>query len=350
MTSEEEIVLDDLKYIHERDAQDALGTNEKQWQQLTEHFDVTLPADRTYENVVLAGMGGSALAALFVTSWPGLQVPFQTVRDYDIPAYVSDRTLFIASSYSGNTEETLSALDQAEKTGAQVVIIASGGKLIEIAQNKHYPYLQLPAISQPRYAALASVKALVSLLVAAELAEASVLTELEAASEWLKEAIQAWLPTVPTAQNQAKQLALEIIGKSVVMYSGPKFYPAAYKWKISFNENAKHIAWVNQYPEFNHNEFIGWTKQPVDKPYTVIDLRSNLEHPRVLKRFEVSERLLSGLRPSPQVVTPEGESLLQQLLWTIALGDFTSLYVALLNGINPTPVDLIETFKKSLDI
>jgi glucose/mannose-6-phosphate isomerase len=106
---------------------------------------------------------------------------------------------------------------------------------------------------------------------------------------------------------------------------------------------------VNQYLEFNHNEMMCLTNQPVDKPYSVIDIRRNLEQPRVQKRFEVSERLLSGVRPSPMVVVPQGEALLQQLLWAIGLGDFVSLYTALLNGINPTPVDLIEKFKKSLD-
>lgn len=341
-------MLDDLKYIHDKDAQDSLGVAEKQWQQLMEQFNVELPVD-TFENIVLSGMGGSALASLIVSSWPGVSVPFQTVRDYDIPGYVGANTLFIASSYSGNTEETLSALSQAQKTGATIVVIAAGGELVRIAKEQGYPHLLLPQISQPRYAALVSLKALVSVLVAAKVVDVEKLTELEDAADWLRDAVTAWTPAVPTAQNYAKQTALELIGKSIVVYAGPKMYPAAYKWKISFNENAKHVAWVNQYPEFNHNEFIGWTKQPVDKPYAVIDLRSKLEHPQVQKRFEVSERLLSGVRPAPHVITPEGETLLQQLLWTIALGDFTSLYVALLNGINPTPVDLIEKFKKALE-
>jgi len=343
-------MLDDLKYIHEKDVQDALGVNEKQWQQLQEAF--TLPdafSPDGIQNIVLAGMGGSALSANFVRAWLELPVPFETIRDYDIPAYVGNNTLFVASSYSGNTEETISALEQAAQREALIVVIAAGGRLIDIAKKRDYPYLQLPLISQPRYAALVSLKAFTTLLVAAKVANKESLEELTNSAEWLRDRIQSWVPTVPTKDNQAKQLAQEIIGKSVVVYGGPKMYPAAYKWKISFNENAKHVAWVNQYPEFNHNEFIGWTKQPVDKPYAVIDIRSSLEHARTQKRFEVSERLLSGQRPAPLVVTPQGETLLQQLLWAIALGDFTSLYVALLNGINPTPVDLIETFKKSLD-
>jgi glucose/mannose-6-phosphate isomerase len=172
--------------------------------------------------------------------------------------------------------------------------------------------------------------------------------QLKQAADFLEQGIKAWLPTVPTAQNLAKQIALECIGKSIVIYGGPLLFPVAYKWKISFNENAKHVAWCNQYSEFNHNEFLGWTKQPVDKPYTVIDLRSSLEHPQIQKRFVVSAKLLSGVRPDPIVVTPEGETILEQLVWTIALGDFVTLYTALLNNINPTPVDLIEKLKKEL--
>ena len=115
------------------------------------------------------------------------------------------------------------------------------------------------------------------------------------------------------------------------------------------NENAKNTAWVYPYPEFNHNEFIGWSSHPVEKPFAVVEIRSTLEHPRIQKRFVVSERLLSGKRPAPLVVVPQGETLLQQLAWGITMGDFVSIYLALLNGVNPTPVDLVEKFKLALD-
>lgn len=342
-------MLDDLKLIHERDAQDTLGIAERQWQQLGYEFEIFQDQiDAT--NIVYAGMGGSSLAALLSTSWPGYDVPFEIVRDYDIPAYVSEKTYFIAASYSGNTEETLSALEQAEAKGAQIAIIAGGGKLAAIAEEKNYPLALLPKAEQPRYAVFYNLKALLTLLAQAGLLKGeNSLAELESMSEFLKNAVQPWLPTVPTADNPAKKIALDVIGNSAVIYAGPKLWPAAYKWKISFNENAKHVAWTNEIPEFNHNEFMGWTQQPTQKPYTIIDLRSNLEHPRVQKRFEVTERLLSGKRPAPIAVAVEGETLLEQLLWSVAFGDFVTLYTALLNGINPAPVDLIEKFKKSLD-
>lgn len=341
-------MLDDLKYIHERDQADALGIAERQYEQLLHEFEI-FQDQVDVDNIVYAGMGGSALAALVSLSWPGYNKPFEVVRGYDIPDYVTERTFFIAASYSGNTEETISALAQAEARGAQIAVIAGGGKLTEIAEEKNYPLVVMPEAAQPRYAVLYNLRGLLLLLdQAGLLADSDAIAELEAAADFLRDAVKPWVATVPASTNPAKKIALDIIGKSVVIYGGPKFWPAAYKWKISFNENAKHIAWWGQYPEFNHNEFLGWTEQPIDKPYAIVDLRSSFEHERVQKRFAVSEQLLSGRRPAPIVVTPEGDTLLKQLLWTIAFGDFVSLYVALANGLNPAPVDLIEKFKKTL--
>lgn len=340
-------MLDDLQKIHERDAQDALGIAERQWQQLEEVFELQVET-RAIKNVVLGGMGGSALSALVAQSWPGEAVPFVVCRDYDIPSFVGPETLFIASSYSGNTEETVSALEQAGNTGAAIVVIASGGKLEQIATERGYPFLRLPGGFQPRHVVFASLKALLTIFDAYGITK-NTAHELAEKAEWIKGVIAQWVPTVATSQNKAKEIALELMGKSVVVYAGPKLSSAAYKWKISFNENAKQVAWWNQYSEFNHNEFMGWTQQPEHKPYAVIDLRSNLEHPQIQKRFVISAKLLSGKRPAPIVVEAQGETLLEQLLSTIVLGDFVTLYLALLNGINPTPVDLIEKLKHELE-
>ncbi|MDQ3065239.1 MAG: bifunctional phosphoglucose/phosphomannose isomerase [bacterium] len=345
-------MLDDLKYIHEKDAQDALGIAEKQWQQLEHVFDLgefALPEGQI-QNVVVGGMGGSALSALISQTWPGYQVPFEISRDYSIPAYVSEKTLFVASSHSGNTEETVEALQAALAKRAVVVVIATGGKLQEIAAQKNLPFAQVPSGFQPRHAALYSLKALVTVLEKAGLVGRSDAEKtLHEASNYLRDSVANWRPDVPTVKNLAKQLALEMSGSSPVIYSGPELFPAAYKWKISFNENAKNVSWCNQLPEFNHNEFLGWTSHPVDKPYKIVELRSKLEHPRTQKRFDVTNKLLSGRWPNPHVIDVQGDGLLQQLLWAIALGDFVSIYVALLNGLNPSPVDLIEKFKAELN-
>lgn len=343
-------MLDDLKLIHERDAQDALGIAGKQADQYEHDYQFSWTASRKIQDVVVAGMGGSALAAKAFKVTPGIQVPFEIVQDYELPAYVGENTLLICSSYSGNTEETVSVLEAALSDGRprpMLIVVASGGKLQEIAKANELPFIQLPGGYQPRHTFGFQYRALAEIFAQAGLIDGFLQT-LEAAAAFVRDEVTKLVPTVPTANNQAKQIALECIGKSAVIYGGPKLFPAAYKWKISFNENAKQIAWTNQFPEFNHNEFLGWTKQPVNKPYTVIDLRSNLEHPQVQKRFVVSERLLSGMRPSPVVVEVQGNTLLEQLLWAIQLGDFVTLYTALLNGLNPTPVELIEKLKVEL--
>jgi glucose/mannose-6-phosphate isomerase len=343
-------MLDDLKLIHIRDAQDALGIAEKQWQQIAYEFPKVDGVYYTHiENIVFAGMGGSALGALLSTSWPGYNHPFEICRNYNLPAYVGKKTLLIASSYSGNTEETIEALHQAESKGASIAVLASGGKLKELAAEKGYPFVELPQAGQPRYATLYGLKGLLSLLADGNFIDKDLVAELNSNADWFKDQLNQWRPDVSTKDNLAKQIALDVIGKSPVIYSSTEMYPAAYKWKISFNENAKNIAWCNMYPEFNHNEFLGWSSHPIDKPYAVIDLRSNLDHPRVQKRFDLSAKLISGKRPAPITVDLVGETRLQQLLYAVALGDFVSLYTGILNGLNPTPVELIEKFKKELN-
>lgn len=340
-------MLDDLKYIHQRDKSDALGVAEKQWQQLQQQYEAK-PIEGEIENVVLAGMGGSALAATFISTWPGVAVPFEITRNYEIPRYVNGKTLFIASSYSGNTEETLEALGKAESNGAIIAVISAGGKLAEIAKEKGYALYELPTNFQPRMAVFYNFAALVQLLSSAGLVAKEALSELKSASEFLKTEAANWRPDVAIKDNVAKQLALELVGKSPVVYGSNLLFSAAYKWKINFNENAKNVAWCNQLPEFNHNEFLGWSSHPTEKPYAPVFLLSSFDHSQIKKRFDVSEKLLSGKMPSPLRVEAKGSTILEQLLWVITLGDFVSLYLALLNNLDPTPVDLIEKLKTEL--
>ncbi len=342
-------VLDDLKMIHERDAQDALGVAQKQWQQLTHDYSVSYqPSVDSIQNIVIGGMGGSALAAEYVKAWARTTKPFEIVRNYDLPHYINAHTLFIASSYSGNTEETISALMAAEEKGCQIVVVCAGGRLKEIATEKGYPLFVLPGNFQPRMAVFYNLAALLQILEPAACIPQGRIKELHEAAQWLSTEVDAWRPDVPTTNNAAKKLALELMGSSPVVYGSVLTFPVAYKWKISFNENAKNVAWCNQYPEFNHNEFLGWSSHPVDKPYKIIDLRSSFDHERISKRFELSARMLSGKRAEPNTVSLSGDTVLKQLLWGTAFGDFVSLYLALLNGLNPTPVDLIEKFKAEL--
>lgn len=338
-------MLDDLNSMKQIDSQDALGVVSKQWQQLQEEFLIS-HQNVKISNVVFAGMGGSALEALISASWPGYNVPFQIVNDYNIPSYAKAETLLIISSYSGNTEEEISILNEATNKQCRVVTVSSGGKLQEMSARHGYLHVALPAGLQPRHAAFYGFKALVGIMSAFNLSvEQEPVKRLSQASNFLKGQVANWLPSVPKEQNLAKQLALASAGKTPIIYASSKMYPAAYKWKINFNENAKNTAWCGKYPEFNHNEFIGWSSHPVEKPFAVFDLISSFDNERIKKRFELSDRLLSGKRPKAIQIHAEGESFLEQLLWVIQLGDLTSIYLAILNGVNPTPVDLIEKFK-----
>ena len=340
-------MLDNQNYISQYDSNDALGVAANQCNYFDCTFDATFTPAKPISNVVWAGMGGSALPAVTINSWPRLRIPFEISRDYSIPAYVGENTLFIASSYSGNTEETLSALDAAEAAGAQIVIIAAGGALEERATANHYPLFKIPQGIQPRMATFYFVSAFMAIVAPLDICVADT-AELASVGPWLRQRIQEFAADVPTEHNYAKQLANALVGKTPIVYSGPLLFPAANKWKICFNENAKNTAWANQYPEFNHNEFIGWSSHPVEKPFAVVELRSPLEHERVQRRFAVTEQLLSGLRPHPIVITPQGDSVLKQLAYSFALGDFISIYLGILNGVNPTPVELVERLKQDL--
>jgi glucose/mannose-6-phosphate isomerase len=345
-------MLDDANVLKQRDPNHALEIARLQYQQAS--YQVNLQNvehdNRPITNIVVAGMGGSALAALFIKSWLKIElsVPFEIVRTYDLPNYVGKDTLVIASSYSGNTEETLSCLDQAESKGAQVAIIASGGKLIDHANQNQTTFALLPGGMQPRMAVIYNLRALVALLVNFKITPIGKLDEIAEKVDWLKTESAKWADEVSTNENYAKQLALQAVGKTAVFYGGALTAPVAYKWKISFNENAKNVAFWNELPEFNHNEFVGWTSHPVEKPFAVFDLVSSFEHPRILKRFEISDRLLSGFRPKSTVINLAGESVIEQMLWGCILADFVSIYVAILNNVNPTPVQLIEKLKQEL--
>lgn len=345
-------LLDDKNIRTQRDPSGALDVAVNQYSQASFDAVVWNPEhdDREIRHIVIAGMGGSALAALFAKVWLDeyLTIPFEIVRTYDVPHYVDRSTLVIASSYSGNTEETLAFLEEAERRGSQLGVIAAGGALVDIASSYDIAHVSLPGGLQPRMTIIYGLKALASLLQNFDVIHPGRLEEIDKLAGWLGRETAKWNPDVPLEDNYAKQLAEKAVGKTPVFYGGALTAPLAYKWKISWNENAKNVAFWNEYPEFNHNEFMGWVSHPIEKPFAVFDLVSSLEHSQILKRFELSDKLLSGKRPKSTTVNLRGESILAQLLWGTLLADFVSIYVAILNNVDPTPVHLIEKLKKEL--
>lgn len=345
-------MLDDLKVLEQHDCAKDLALASVQYEQVTFDPNIFCPEhdNRKITNVVVAGMGGSALAALFVKSWlkSELSVPFEIVKTYDLPISVNKHTLVIASSYSGNTEETVSCLEQAMKVGSQIAVIASGGKLIEMAKARDIAHVILPEGFQPRMAMIYQLCSMVKLFGHFGLIKKTKLDEITQTADWLKSESDKWVAEVPTRNNYAKQLAHWTLGKSSVFFSGTFAFPVAYKFKTCANETAKNLSFLCEFPEFNHNEILGWTSHPIEKPFACFDVISGYEHPQILKRFEISGRLLSGQRPKPTTIKLEGDSQIAQLLWGSILADFVSIYLASLNGVNPMSVDLITKLKSEL--
>lgn len=346
--------LDSLDMIKQADREDALGVISGSAEQLKFQPVVkNLPVRRRkVNNIILSGMGGSCLAGLIAKNWLNhdynLSVPFEVTRDYTIPAYANKNTLVLCVSVSGNTEETISSLCDAMKKGAQIVVISTGGKLLDLARQYKLPYVQIAKISQPRYGVPMHLRAITAILYKYKLLDNQPFAELERSYNHVKAFASNLTAEVPTDHNSAKQLALFTAGKTVLVYSSSLFYPLAYKWKTSYNENAKNTVWCNEFPEFNHNEFIGWTSHPIEKPFAVINLRSNLDSARINQRLELTEKLLSGYRPAAQNIILTGDSYIQQVLCGAILGDISSIYLGLLNGVDPTPVELVEKFKREL--
>lgn len=342
-------ILDDLNVIAERDPQGALDTIADSAAQLAWDARLEQPDSGNFSplKIVLAGMGGSAQPGKLAANWLNLEIPFSVVSGYTLPHWVDENTLVIASSFSGNTEETISSLEFAEERGATVVVMASGGKLIDIARERNLPFIQLMKVPQPRYSAIAQLKAISRFLEHYGVAE-HICNEIDDLGKAVADVVGQSVASVETIENPAKQLALKCVGKTPIIYASSLFAPVAFKWKISFNENAKNTAWWNELPEFSHNEFIGWSSHPVEKPFAVIDLRSSFDHPRIERRFELTNQLLSGKRPAASEVQLKGDSILAQMIYGFILADFVSIYLGILNGVNPTPVALVEELKKEL--
>lgn len=344
-------ILDDLNQIKQRDTKNALGMAGEEPKLLVQQLGVkNAPREAvSFEHIVVAGMGGSALAGDMLRDWLDLPIPVQVVKDYVLPNYVSSKTLVIACSFSGNTEETIAAFDDAKSKGAHIAIAAGKGKLAEIAEAEKLPHVIMPYDGvTPRMFIATNLRAFLELFIAYGIIDKAVLLELESAAANLAEVSRVWGVDVPFKENIAKQFAWHCAGKTPVIYAGPRFRSAAYKWKIAINESAKNTAWCDEYSEFNHNEFMGWASHPIEKPFAIFDLRSSFDDPRVSRRFEISNRLLSGLRPKEIEITLEGETMLEQFIWSNILADYVSAYLGILNGVDPAPVPLIEKLKGEL--
>jgi len=307
------------------------------------------PLSRKVTAVVLTGLGGSAAGGDFTRALFEAQgsVPFSVNRDYHLASFVGPETLVFATSYSGNTEETLSAYADARKRGAQIVAVTTGGKLAELAKADGVPAIAVPG-GQPPRTALGYL--LIPVVYAAEKLGLLPAQDYSAAFGLIEKCVSEWGIETPFESNPTKRLAEAMSGKLGVLYGlGSWQGVVAGRWKGQINENAKSMVFANLFPELNHNEILGWVqagKQGVAKWVAVI-LEDGSESPKMKARARVTADLIKGVA-DVHTVQARGEALLAKMLSLTLFGDFVSLYLAALAGVDPENIDSIDVLKAEL--
>lgn len=310
---------------------------------------VTLPPDyRDIHRIVVLGMGGSAIAGDFwrVLLQRECAVPVFNVRQYDLPPFVDDRTLVIASSFSGNTEETLSAFQQALQTPAKKFVIAAGGQLLATARANGIPFFTYEYAGEPRSALGWSLMPLLALSANLGLMQ-NVGTDVAEAISVMESLRRRIGEDVPAAQNPAKLLAQRLHTRLPVIYGAGPLAEVAHRWKTQLNESGKVWAFYEELPELHHNAIIGYSlPSAIAQAITVVFLRSDdLIHRRVLLRYDFTRRLLDDAGVDHTEASAEGRSALAQMMSLTYLGDFVSAYLAFLYGVDPTPTTVIDQLK-----
>jgi glucose/mannose-6-phosphate isomerase len=305
-----------------------------------------------FHSVVVSGLGGSAIGADVVRALIGKSAGFSLAvnRNYGLPAWTSKDTLVVCSSYSGNTEETLSAFEIAVRKKRPILVITSGGKLLAQARKRNLPYLELTGGLPPRAAFGYSFTTLLTALEALGLLP-SFERDFTETLDLLECLAREWGPARPERHNEAKQLAAFLHGRLPVIYAGQDHFDAVgLRWKCQMNENAKQAALFNVLPEMNHNEILGFSRSDsLTRKMAVVLLRHPQgDHPQTVRRFDILDKVLKARTAGVRQVKPRGKCLLAQMLSTIFLGDFSSVYLAFLKGLDPTPIGLIDEFKKKL--
>lgn len=304
------------------------------------------------DHVVLCGMGGSAIGGDMLRSFFGnrLRVPIHSCRDYAVPAYLSGRGLVVISSYSGNTGETLSAFDSVRGANAAAAVIAvtSGGKVERVCAQDDIPCCIIPGGMPPRAAIAFSFFPTVQALRAVGVAEFDDDEYAEALSAVQKLCVEY---SLDATHNRALDLAHALRGKVPFVYSGPGLFEAiARRWACQFNENSKVLAHFAFYPELNHNEIVGWeVLEELMGRVHVISLEDQDDHEMTRNQAEIGLGIVGPLAAGVERIDSSGGGRLTRLLSTMLLGDFASVYLALLGGVDPTPVKKIDYLKGELE-
>lgn len=345
--------LDDRSFVERLDRSGMLRLTEAFPEQCRKALQVAeqaqLPSPVNPTSVVLTGVGGSAAGGDFVKAIFDAEgpCPFIVNREYNLPPYVGKGSLVFAVSYSGNTEETVSAYHDAKRAGATVIAVTTGGKLAELTRHNGDSTILVPGGQPPRTAlGFLFVPVLHTCVRLGVLHQ----PDYRVAFNVLEECVRGWTVSTPFERNRPKQLASIMHGKLSVLYGlGPWQAAVANRWKGQINENAKNMAFANAFPELCHNEILGWVRandQGV-KEWIGLVLEDGTESKKMKKRAEVTESLVRNVATFHHVHA-RGDTLFEKLLNLALFGDFVSLYLAALNAVDPENIDSINVLKKEL--
>ena len=301
------------------------------------------------QRIFIVGMGGSAIGGDVFASWLAdrAKVAIQVVRDYRLPAYARPEDLVVAVSYSGNTEETLAATTQAIKLGCGGIAITSGGTLRDLARSSGLRVVPVPAGLPPRgaFGHLFGILAGIG----EEWAYREPGAELEEAIVHLQQLRTRLRPETGVRGNRAKALALRIRPIVPVVYGAGPFVAIARRWQAQLNENAKVLAFSSTFPEADHNELVGWIEDPRNRSHRPILLRDPDEAPDLRRQLDITVSLMIR-KTKVEQIRDDGPTLLSRMLGTLYLGDYVSLYLAVLRRVDPLVLEPIQALKAKLAV
>lgn len=304
------------------------------------------------DNIIIAGMGASAISGDIMTSLlrDKLDVPLLVNREYDLPKWVNKDTLVICISYSGNTDETLSSFKLAYQKKCKIICISTGGKLQELAEKRQVPFVKIPAGIQPRAATAYLLFPSLIFLKKLGLLKSTIDADIEETIAVTKDFVTMNNKDVPEQNNPAKQIAKAIFSSIPQIYGWGIYTPIAIRWRHQLNENSKVIARTDIVPECNHNDIVGWSANPeVSKQFSCVLIRDKDEESiDITTRLNFMRDLFHNTAGVVLEVQPKGKSQLAKMMYLMCLGDFTSCYLAVLRGVDPSPVDIITELKKRL--
>lgn len=302
-------------------------------------------------NILVAGMGGSAIGGEILREWliDRISIPIEVCKDYILPAYVNEDTLVFAVSYSGETEETLTAFIEAMKRKSMVVSITSGGRLQKFSEKLGVPFVRVPEGLAPRIAFPYLFFPMIQLLKQFDIISGYE-EEIEEAIQVLENIRDENAPAVPLKENFAKKLAWELKDSVPIVYGFRQYCPVARRLKSQFNENSKIPSFFDVFPELNHNEIMGWeARGEFTKIFLVILIRDENEPPEIRHKIELTKELALQKAKKVLEIHAKGEGKLARMLSVLYLGDLTSVYLAILHGVDPLPVETISKLKKQME-